>query len=130
LHTTRAERREWTTLRASGPNLTRPICEQARMDVAQISTARISLKGLFMHRRGVRWCIRTCGAVAMAAAKRKGRKTGPTRAPRVSVTFPPDLYETLGDIATKKKVSIAWVVREASEKYIADQWPLFAKKQP
>jgi len=65
----------------------------------------------------------------MASAK-KARKTRPRHAPRISVTFPPDLYETLEDLANKKKVSIAWVVREASEKYVADQWPLFAKRQP
>jgi predicted DNA-binding protein len=66
----------------------------------------------------------------VAVAKRKARKTEPTQSPRVSVTFPPDLYETLEGLARMKKVSIAWVVREASENYIADQWPLFAKKQP
>lgn len=46
--------------------------------------------------------------------------------PRTSVTFPPDIYKTLENIARKKKVSIAWVIREAAEKYISDQTPLFA----
>ena len=45
--------------------------------------------------------------------------------PRVSVSFPPELYKTLEQLAKKKKVSTAWVVREAAEKYVADQWPLF-----
>ena len=45
--------------------------------------------------------------------------------PRASVTFPPDLYRDLENLAKKKKVSIAWIVREAAEKYVADQWPLF-----
>lgn len=44
--------------------------------------------------------------------------------PRASITFPPDVYETLAAIAKSKKVSVAWVVRDAAEKYIADQWPL------
>jgi metal-responsive CopG/Arc/MetJ family transcriptional regulator len=44
---------------------------------------------------------------------------------RASVSFPPDLYRTLEEIAKQKKVSIAWVVRDAAEKYVADQWPLF-----
>ena len=48
-------------------------------------------------------------------------------APRASVTFPPDLYRTLEQLAKQKKVSVAWVVREAAEKYVADQWPLFEK---
>jgi predicted transcriptional regulator len=45
------------------------------------------------------------------------------------VTFPPDLHQTLTDLARKKKVSFAWIVREAVEKYVADQWPLFAKSK-
>jgi hypothetical protein len=45
------------------------------------------------------------------------------------VTFPPDLHQTLTDLAKKKKVSVAWIVREAAEKYVADQWPLFAKSK-
>ena len=45
--------------------------------------------------------------------------------PRASVSFPRELYETLEDLEIRKKVSIAWVVRDAVEKYVADQWPLF-----
>lgn len=48
--------------------------------------------------------------------------------PRASVSFPPELYATLERIAKEKKVSVAWVVREAAEKYVGDQWPLFAAK--
>lgn len=44
---------------------------------------------------------------------------------RASISFPPDVYKTLETIAKEKKVSLAWVVREAAEKYIADKWPLF-----
>jgi len=46
--------------------------------------------------------------------------------PRASVTFPPDLYATIEGLAKKKKVSIAWIVRDAVEKYVTDQWPLLA----
>ncbi len=46
---------------------------------------------------------------------------------RATISFPPDLYATLEKIAKQKKVSLAWVVREASEKYLADKWPLFDK---
>ena len=38
---------------------------------------------------------------------------------RASISFPPDLYETLGGIAQQKKVSLAWVVRDAAETYVA-----------
>ncbi len=52
------------------------------------------------------------------------RKGGPQS--RASITFPPEVYKTIEDLARKKKVSIAWIVREAVEKYVADQWPLLA----
>lgn len=39
---------------------------------------------------------------------------------RASISFPPDLYETLEGIAKQKKVSVAWVVRDASERYVAE----------
>lgn len=48
---------------------------------------------------------------------------------RATISFPPGVYETLEDIARKKKVSLAWVVRDATEKYIEDKWPLFAEKE-
>jgi hypothetical protein len=44
---------------------------------------------------------------------------------RASISFPSELYRTLEDIARRKKVSLAWVVRDATEKYVAEQWPLF-----
>lgn len=45
---------------------------------------------------------------------------------RASISFPADTYRTLEKIAEHKKVSLAWVVRDAVEKYIADKTPLFA----
>ena len=44
---------------------------------------------------------------------------------RATITFPLDIYESLEGIAKQQKVSLAWVVREATEKYVADKWPLF-----
>jgi len=44
---------------------------------------------------------------------------------RTTISFPPNLYETLETIAKQKKVSPAWVVREAAEKYLEEKWPLF-----
>jgi len=46
---------------------------------------------------------------------------------RASVSFPCELYETLERIAKDKKVSVAWIIRDAAEKYIDEQWPLFEK---
>lgn len=63
----------------------------------------------------------------MRAKKRdqKKMKDQSTAAVRATISFPLEVYETLAIIAKEKKVSLAWVVREASEKYIADKWPLF-----
>jgi metal-responsive CopG/Arc/MetJ family transcriptional regulator len=47
---------------------------------------------------------------------------------RASISFPADVYETLETIAKEKKVSLAWVVREAAEQYICGRWPLFSRK--
>jgi metal-responsive CopG/Arc/MetJ family transcriptional regulator len=47
---------------------------------------------------------------------------------RASISFPSDLYETLDEIAKQKKVSLAWVVRDASEKYVAGRGPLLRGK--
>lgn len=51
-----------------------------------------------------------------------------TSAIRASISFPNDVYQALDEIARKKKVSLAWVVREAAEKYVEDQWPLFGRR--
>jgi len=61
----------------------------------------------------------------MTEKNQKGTKGREAGMPRASVSFPPDLYKTLEEIAKKKKVSIAWVVREAAEQYVSAEWPLF-----
>ena len=63
----------------------------------------------------------------MRAKKGAGKKMkAQSRAQvRATISFPPDIYESLELIAKGKKVSLAWVVREATEQYIADKWPLF-----
>ena len=61
------------------------------------------------------------------AAQAAGERSRPDQALRTSVSFPPDLYRILEQIASQKKVSLAWVIREASEKYVAEQWPLLSK---
>lgn len=54
-------------------------------------------------------------------------KSEATATVRATISFPAELYETLEDIAKRKKVSLAWVVRDATEQYVADRWPLLAK---
>ena len=61
-----------------------------------------------------------------AAMKRKkvDRRSMKNQSPslvRPSISFPPDLYETLEEIAKQKKVSLAWVVRDATDKYVASE---------
>lgn len=51
---------------------------------------------------------------------------GTGKTTRATVSFPSDHYAILERIAEEKKVSVAWVVREAVEQYIDAQWPLFA----
>ncbi|WP_157798579.1 ribbon-helix-helix protein, CopG family [Dyella ginsengisoli] len=46
---------------------------------------------------------------------------------RASISFPPELYHLLEQIASQKKVSLAWVIRDAAEKYVSEQWPLLSK---
>jgi len=62
-------------------------------------------------------------------AKRKAKaESSEDTTVRATISFPSQVYQTLEDIAKQKKVSLAWVVREASEQYIADKWPLFKGK--
>jgi hypothetical protein len=81
---------------------------------------------VILHRDGVRWC--SGRKVSMASNMKRFGKKSSAGSPRASVTFPPDLYQALEALAKKNKVSVAWVVREAAERYVADQWPLFGKK--
>ena len=66
----------------------------------------------------------------MKSKKGSGKKSKAqtSAAIRASISFPPDIYETLETIAKEKRVSLAWVVREAVEKYISEKWPLFGQR--
>jgi len=61
--------------------------------------------------------------------KGKNSKKKGTAQVRATISFPPEVYESLEEIARDKKVSLAWVVRDAMDRYLADKWPLF-KGQP
>ncbi|WP_456954451.1 ribbon-helix-helix domain-containing protein [Lysobacter sp. HA35] len=62
---------------------------------------------------------------------RRGRKpAGKPRAVRITASLPPDVCATLRGIAKQKKVSVAWVIRDAAEKYVADRWPLLGSELP
>ncbi|MGA2251912.1 MAG: CopG family transcriptional regulator [Edaphobacter sp.] len=84
------------------------------------------------HRNGELWCyiIYVQGDQVIRGAKRKEKVTVSPDGPpvRATISFPPDLYEAIETIAIQKKVSLAWVVRDAVEQYVADKWPLFKGK--
>jgi predicted DNA-binding protein len=65
----------------------------------------------------------------MATGKRRaGRPINEKpRSVRATVSLPPEIHQTLVAIAKHRKVSTAWIMRDAAEKYVADQWPLFGK---
>jgi hypothetical protein len=58
----------------------------------------------------------------MVRPARKGRMQEKNR---ISVTFEPEHYEELRRIAKRKRVSLAWVVRDALGLYLAAETPLF-----
>jgi hypothetical protein len=72
-----------------------------------------------MHLIGVKWCMAKNGSALTRGAKRESSV-------RASVTFPAEVYASLEIIARQKKVSMAWVIRDAAEKYVSELWPLFA----
>jgi hypothetical protein len=79
------------------------------------------------HRCGELWCnpYRGKGWVPLQNRKRDAVQAEEAAAVRASISFPRELYQTLEEIARQKKVSLAWVVRDAAEQYVADKWPLF-----
>ncbi|MBK7928980.1 MAG: ribbon-helix-helix protein, CopG family [Bryobacterales bacterium] len=64
----------------------------------------------------------------MKAATREKRVENSPPAVRTSISFPREAYQTLELIAKEKKVSMAWVVREAVDQYIDSKWPLLANR--
>jgi metal-responsive CopG/Arc/MetJ family transcriptional regulator len=65
----------------------------------------------------------------MARTRRHRKAPSRSKPIRASVSLSAEVYRTLEDLAKQKKVSVAWLIRDAAEKYIAEQWPLFAKTQ-
>lgn len=47
---------------------------------------------------------------------------------RTSVSLPAELHREVSQIAKQKKVSRAWVIREAVEMYVEGKWPLFSQR--
>ena len=77
------------------------------------------------------WCIvvnERIGQYAMGSKENKGKMKSRSKASvRPSISFPPDHYKTLEEIAKEKKVSLAWVVRDVTERYVEEQQSLSEK---
>jgi hypothetical protein len=59
----------------------------------------------------------------------KGKPNTDDASVRASISFPRELYQTLEQIAHQKKVSLAWIVRDAAEQYVSGKWPLFEQER-
>jgi len=59
---------------------------------------------------------------AMATKEERSAKPkDESKSTRTSVSFPHELYRTLESIAKQKKVTVAWIIRDAAEKYVNEQ---------
>jgi len=70
------------------------------------------------HQGGVRWCTIPGQAMSKRRNAATRRNSGSIRA---SISFPSEVYDELEQIAEAKNVSLAWVIREAAEKYLTEQ---------
>lgn len=82
-----------------------------------------SVNSFKVHHYGVHWC-----AVEELLATNDTSQTKRGSA-RVSVSFTPEDYAEVKRIAKAKRVSAAWVVREAVSHYLHVRNPLFARKK-
>lgn len=58
-----------------------------------------------------------------------GKKTTSKASHRLSVSLTEEQHSELLEIAEQNKVSVAWVVREAIERLLRDEQPLFHVRQ-
>ena len=65
--------------------------------------------------------------VQQMAGPHRARTTRERGTRRTSVSLPAELHRELEQIAKQKKVSMAWVMRDAAERYVEGKWPLFAQ---
>jgi len=65
----------------------------------------------------------------MTTKKKPGRPRGQQQpSVRTTVTIPSETYQVVEALAEQKKVSMAWVVREAVDQYVSQQWPLLDRR--
>jgi hypothetical protein len=65
----------------------------------------------------------------MTTKRKPGRPRGEqVPSVRTTVSIPSDTYQVVEALAEQKKVSMAWVVRDALDRYVAEQWPLLDRR--
>lgn len=62
----------------------------------------------------------------MTRSRANGTQKEEKKATRVTVSLPTESYETVVRMAKSKKVSTAWIVRDAVEKYLTADIPLLS----
>lgn len=62
-------------------------------------------------------------------ANKNAREPKEKKTVRMSVTVAEGDYRDIESIAQRKKVSVAWVIREAVERYLAREFPLFRETE-
>jgi predicted transcriptional regulator len=60
--------------------------------------------------------------------KRSNKPEDAAKSIRTSISLPRDLHATLTYLAKGKKVSVAWVIRDAAEQYVDNQGPLLQRE--
>lgn len=74
---------------------------------------------------GATLAVQRASRVTRGAKRNKKARSARGASVRATISFPSEMYRTLEEIARQKKVSLAWVVREAADQYITAKWPLF-----
>lgn len=69
------------------------------------------------------------GSAEKVVIAKKRKAAGKPKSVRASVSLAPKTYETLEQLAEEKRVSVAWVLRDAAEKYVEQQWPLLGREE-
>jgi len=80
------------------------------------------IRGIFLDSAPVR-----CYLVQMPRSVEPTESVREGESPRITVTLPKSDYEEVCRLARHKRVSNAWVIRDAVEKYIAADSPLFSQ---
>lgn len=58
----------------------------------------------------------------------RARNTNAKTTLRTSISLPAALHRELEQIAKQKKVSLAWVIRDAADLYVENKWPLLERR--